>query len=321
MTTNRFVSVIIPCKAIGPNALECVWHLLNMTYPSFEILLLPDFASDNQLPGVREIPTGAVPPSEKRDLAARLSKGEILAFIDDDAYPRVDWLDNAVLPFEDDTVGAVGGPGVTPELDGLLEQASGAVLSSILGAGPHGYRYIPGHAKDVDDYPSCNLLVRRSTFEAVGGFDTTYWPGEDTILCLAITKGQNQRIVYTPDVVVYHHRRNLFGGHVRQIKSYALHRGFFVKRFPETSMRLNYFIPTLLSLGLLLGFPLSFVPVLGSIYLASVAVYLASVLVSSVLSSRQRVTLLPLVFVGTVMTHVVYGLWFMVGLTANKLEH
>ena len=315
---NPFVSVIIPCKAVGPNARECVSHLRDLQYTEFEILLLPDVAPTAEIPGVWMIPTGAAPPSEKRDLAARQAKGEILAFIDDDAYPRRDWLDRAVLPFEDEGVGAVGGPAVTPPSDAFLEQVSGAVLQSLLGGGPHAYRYTPGHRMDVDDYPSCNLLVRKSSFNAVGGFATNHWPGEDTKLCLAITTQLGQRIVYTPDAVVYHHRRSIFGGHIVQIRNYGLRRGFFVKEFPATSRRLNYFLPTLLVVGLIGGIPLLFLPLFGIAYLSALVLYLASVFVSSTVVSTANVALLPFVFVGTVLTHFVYGVSFLKGLFTRR---
>jgi cellulose synthase/poly-beta-1,6-N-acetylglucosamine synthase-like glycosyltransferase len=321
MAVPKLISVIIPCKSIGPNALECTSHLLNLSYPTYEILLLPDHGTDEELPGVQVIPTGSVPPSVKRDLAGKLAKGDILAFIDDDAFPDPSWLDHAVVPFEDETVGAVGGPAVTPSADSVLEQTSGAVLQSLLGGGPHAYRYIPGKRMDVDDYPSCNLLVRKSTFEAAGGFETNYWPGEDTKLCLAITKELGQRIVYEPEALVYHHRRSIFGGHVRQVWSYGLHRGFFVKRFPETSRRLNYFLPSLLTLGLIAGIPLLLVPLLGAIYLSGLGIYLAAVILSSGLVCWKRPALFPLVFVGTVLTHAVYGMSFLKGILARRMAN
>jgi hypothetical protein len=45
-----------------------------------------------------------------------MARGEILAFLDDDAYPADGWLEAAMARFEDPTVCAVGGPGVTPQV-------------------------------------------------------------------------------------------------------------------------------------------------------------------------------------------------------------
>jgi GT2 family glycosyltransferase len=195
------------------------------------------------------------------------------------------------------------------------------VFQSLLGGGPHSYRYTPGPFKIIDDYPSCNLLVRKSTFQRAGGFGTEYWPGEDTKLCLSITKELGESIVYVPNALVYHHRRNLFRGHVNQVKSYALHRGYFVKRYPETSRRFNYFLPSFLLVGIVIGLPLLLVPTVGNIYLAGIAAYLALIAISTAMVSWRNVKFFPLVGLGTVMTQLVYGAWFLKGLFTRNMSH
>ncbi len=314
------ISIIVPCKTIGPYAVECVEHCNKLAYSNKEVLVLPDEVGGADLvPGATVIATGPIRPSEKRDLGADRSTGEILAFIDDDAFPRPDGLTHAVPLFEDERVGGVGGPAVTPPSDTLPLQASGAIYQSLMGGGPYAYRYVPGRHREVDDYPSCNLLVRKSTFLDAGGFDTEYWPGEDTKLCLAITKELGKSIVYVPGALVYHHRRNLFTGHLKQVSSYALHRGFFVKKFPETSRRLSYFLPSLLVLGLIAGLPLLFVPGLRELYLGIFGLYLLLVLLSSMHVAGGHVLLLALVFPGTVITQLTYGVWFLKGLASRSL--
>src|SRR6516162_3315272 len=108
----------------------------------------------------------------------------------------------------------------------------------------YSYRYVPQAQREVDDFPSVNLLVRRDVFEAAGGFNSKYWPGEDTKLCLKITKDLALKIIYDPAIFAWHHRRELFRGHLKQSTNYALHRGFFAKIYPETSLRPSYFIPS-----------------------------------------------------------------------------
>ncbi|MBQ5511265.1 MAG: hypothetical protein IIT94_09040, partial [Prevotella sp.] len=77
--------------------------------------------------------------------------------------------------------------------------------------------------------------------------------GEDTLLCEDIVYGQGKRLVYDPWAIVYHHRRRLFGPHLRQLGRYAFHRGYFVKKSPKTSFKLSYFVPSLFVLGLVAG--------------------------------------------------------------------
>jgi len=172
----------------------------------------------------------------------------------------------------------------------------------------------------VDDYPTCNLIVRRAAFEAVDGFDTQFWPGEDTKLCLDLTQKLGLKIVYDPGALVYHHRRPLFGPHLRQVRSYGLHRGYFAKRFPATSLRASYFLPTAIVLWMAAGWPIvALLPALRGVYLLSWAVYLLTAAVSAFLASRSP-KLTPYVMLGIMATHVVYGVWFIVGLLSPRLK-
>jgi len=314
-------TIVIPLKEPGEDLYESLKHCLNIDYPLYEIIVLPD--NEAKLPvsanNVRVIPTGPVPPSKKRDLAISHAYGNILAFIDDDAYPRSDWLKNATPYFEDKTVAGVGGPAVTPRCDTVWQRASGHILSSRIGSGPYSYRYTPRRMRKVDDYPTCNLLVRKSVLERVGGFDTNYWPGEDTKLCLEITKKLGMKILYVPDVLVYHHRRPVFRPHLRQIWNYSVHRGFFAKKFPETSLRFSYFLPSILLAGLVLG-PLFIVnlPQLANPFILLVAIYMGMNLISALRTKDLKAMIL--VFIGGILTHVCYGLGFPRGLLARELK-
>ncbi len=246
------------------------------------------------------------------------ARGEILAFIDDDAYPQSCWLKNAAEYFKDNDVAAVGGPAVTPGSDSLRQKASGAVYSSVLVSAKFVYRYLPGRKQEVDDYPTCNLLLRKSVMQQLGGFNTSFWPGEDTKLCLEITKRLKKKIIYAPDVLVYHHRRPLFMPHLGQVASYALHRGYFVKRFPETSLKPAYFVPSLFLVLVVTGAVASFFSVPAArVYAGGVSLYLLLVLV---FSFKGGMGLFVLVFPGIILTHLTYGLFFIKGLIMPRLK-
>jgi cellulose synthase/poly-beta-1,6-N-acetylglucosamine synthase-like glycosyltransferase len=313
------VSIIIAVKTWQKNLEECVNKCLELEFPNFEILVLPDtYEGAPRGERVKIIPTGCVNPARKRDEALKYAKGDLLAFIDDDAYPVKTWLQHAVEDFNDPQVAAVAGPAITPESDNPMQKASGLVYQSSLVSGKYIYRYLPKKRREVDDYPSCNFLVRKSVMQKLGGFNTNFWPGEDTKLCLDITKRLKQKIVYDPRVLVYHHRRPLFLAHIRQIASYALHRGYFVKRYPETSLRLPYFIPTLFLSGVLLGAILScFIIPIREAYLLSLLLYLTLVFIFSIC---RQLRLIPLVFCGIILTHIAYGFNFLLGLVSKSLK-
>lgn len=312
---------------------KCVAACQELDHPDFEILIYPDVPIDKAFADkrIRVYPTGPVGPAEKRDKALLHAKGEILAFIDDDAYPRKDWLTNAIKHFNDPNVAAVGGPGVTPPESTLLQKVSSNIYSSVLVSGKYTYRYVPGKLQEVDDFPSCNLFVRKDTFASVGGFSTDFWPGEDTKLCLDITKTLHKKIIYDPEVLIYHHRRTTMKRHLQQISNYALHRGYFVKKFPETSLRLPYFIPSIFVLGTVFGgIACWFIPFIRIPYYFCVSLYIIPVFIYSILAGCkddknlpqffQRVALISLTFTGIILTHVSYGLYFLQGLISRKLK-
>ncbi|MDP8262637.1 MAG: glycosyltransferase [Candidatus Ancaeobacter aquaticus] len=316
------VSIIIPIKNYNDYLNESVEACLNLLYPNFEIIVLPDDCSGSfkhsDKKQVKIIPTGPMGPSEKRDIGAKKATGEILAFIDDDAYPVGEWLGVAVRNFSDPDVAAVGGPGVTPYSDSLLQQVSGAIYDSWMASGANTYRYRPGKKRLVDDYPSCNFIVRKSVFDEVGGFDSTYYPGEDTVLCLKITKKLKKKIVYEPLALVYHHRRAVFKPHLKQITNYAKHRGYFVKKFPETSMRLSYFIPSMFVCGVVFGWLLFLLNILFLyLYCGIIIVYLLCAIINSQKLNSFRGSILT--FIGIVLTNCTYGVFFLKGLCSKKL--
>ena len=321
------VSVVIPCPNCCAYLRECLESLAAQTYHRWEAIVLPDedFALDDDAGGrICVVPTGKVRPAEKRNEGIRRARGEIVAFIDDDAYADSHWLEYAVKYFSADDIGAVGGPGVTPPGDGFLARLGGRVYDNLLVSGNYRYRYKAGGIRrDVDDYPSCNLFVRRSLLEKIGGYRTDFWPGEDTLLCKDIVDS-GKRIVYDPWVVVHHHRRALFAPHLRQLGRYAFHRGYFCKRFPSNSLHLGYFIPSLFVAGLFAAGALAiaaFASDIRALRLAAsfaalpYAAYFALVLATT-FSFNPAAWLISAA--GVFASHVVYGIRFLQGLCASK---
>lgn len=313
------ISIIIPVREINDYVREAIPHHMELDYPDFEVLIFPDEPTDETFPykNVKIIPSGKTGPAEKRDLAMKYAAGDIFAFTDDDAWPRADWLTNAMKELENPDVGAVGGPAVTAPNDSLMQMGSGKVFESFLCSGNYTYRYVPGQRKEDDDLPSVNLIVKREIFEAIHGFDSSFYPGEDTKLCMDIVN-YGKKIIYHPDVLVYHHRRTLFRAHLKQVTNYAKHRGYFVKKLPQTSLRFAYFLPTFFTAGLFAG-PVvcAFFPALWWLYGAVLLLYTA--LAAYSLKGCRHIKLFFISLAGIFVTHVGYGICFVQGLLSKKL--
>lgn len=320
------VSIIVPVKEISDYLRkETIPAILKQTYQNFEILILPDKKTKEKLAKTRIIPTWSkTGPAAKRDIGAKKAKGEILAFLDDDSYPDKNWLKEAVQIIKQPEVGAVCGPTLTPANNNLCQKASGYVWSTWLGSGGAGtYRCALSSRRAVDDYPTVNFLVKKKDFFAVAGFDSHFWPGEDTKLCHDLVYKLKKKIIYDPAVLVYHHRREVFGPHLKQIARYAIHRGHFARILPETSFRIGYLMPTLFTLGLIGGFFLSFVhPIFKLIYFGTITVYLIALLTTAVqvYFKEKNLKLAFLVIPSIFITHLVYGILFIKGFFSPKLK-
>jgi cellulose synthase/poly-beta-1,6-N-acetylglucosamine synthase-like glycosyltransferase len=324
MTKTPLVSIIIPLYVICNRFFEDFKKFDSLKYPHIEIIVvcdkkvsLPKLKRSIKFILTNKKHTG---PAEKRDLALKYVKGDICAFIDDDAYPRDNWIKEAIKHFKKRDIVAVGGPGVTPPNDSFLEKIGGYIIESYLCSGGIQYRFYQTGAKIfVNDYPAYNLFVRTSVLKKVGGYGSTFYGGEDTLLCMKLIKYGS--ILYDSNVVVYHHRRKFPIASLKQIAGVGLHRGYFFMRYPETSRRLIYLIPITLTIGFLGGIVISLInPKLFLFpFLLNILFFLVLGLVS-VLRHRVNVISSAIAGIGIMLTHITYGVFFVKGLLTRHLD-
>ncbi len=314
------VSIIIPLYVIEDRFFDDLKKFEKLKYPNYEILVVCHKNIKLTNSKARLIKTGSKPtgPAEKRDLALKYAKGSFCAFIDDDAYPDPGWLTDLVREFKNPNIAAVGGPGLTPPEDSFWSQMTGLVYQSFFCGGPTQHRFTKSKKRYVNDYPAYNLIVRTAILKKVGGYGSYFYGGEDTFLCLKIIKA-GYKILYSPKFVVYHHRRPLFKSYLKQIANVGKHRGYFAKKFPETSRHWAYFIPSILTLGficllLLSLFNIRFLFLFGLIF---ILLFLIGILPEV---RKVKIWELPIIGVSIVLTHLAYGWSFMKGLGVKKLD-
>lgn len=296
-------SIIIPVRKENDYLKETLKHLKKQSYRNFEVLVITDKISKSP------------DPSLKRNIGAKKSHGNYLCFLDDDSYPDKNWLKNIYIQInKNPEYAAFCGPCLTPKKDNLWQQISGLFWSSFLGSGGAGqYRNLPQKSRFVDDYPTVNFIIKKSSFQKIGGFNSKYWPGEDTILCLDLIN-DNQKIYYHPSIKVFHHRRSILIPHLKQISRYALHRGLFAKKFPKNSLKIGYLLPSLFLIYLVtLPFSHFFWPLY--LYLFLLFLTFINFLISglSFLISILTIITIPI-------THLYYGLLFIIGILKFDLN-
>jgi mycofactocin system glycosyltransferase len=206
------VSVIIPVRNRPEEIDACLAALTQLDYPAtrLEIIVVDDASEDAtpevaaRYPGVKLIRMDRRRQAAHcRNRAAGVARGDLLAFIDSDCVAAATWLKELVPAFRDKAVGAVGG---------WVDAASQATLldryEKVKSALSVGVWFKRSEAGERFFYlPTCNFLVRRQAFLAVGGFRQWLYVGEDVDLCWRL-QDAGHLLEYLPLGRVAHKHRN-----------------------------------------------------------------------------------------------------------------
>ena len=200
---------------------NCVRSIVGRSsYENYEIVLVYGEATPPEvLERLREIAgerlrlvlyVGAFNFSKKINLGAVHSRGEQLLLLNDDIEVRTDdWIERMVMYAELDGVGVVGGRLLWG--DGRLQHVGIGFDGGLPG---HSYRGFHGDyrgyanavviARNCLGVTAACLMTPKRTFEEVGGM-TLALPVNfnDVDYCLKVHQA-GQRIVYDPDLVMYH---------------------------------------------------------------------------------------------------------------------
>jgi GT2 family glycosyltransferase len=145
--------------------------------------------------------------STTRNAGASMAETPIIAFLDDDASARPEWLTNLLAPFHEPEVVGTGGF-VAPRWRVPRPEWFPDEFAWVVGASFSG---LPTTRSTVRNVWSENMAVRRSVFDQVGGFRVAFTKvgnvsrPDDTDLCVRMGKAApDAKWVYVPDAVVDH---------------------------------------------------------------------------------------------------------------------
>ena len=224
------VSVIMPVERAGGTAERAIASVCGQQAPfPFELILV----SAEPMPpraGVRNVLEKNRNPATRRNRGVSEAKGEILAFIDDDAVAAPDWLASAAAYLDaHPNVLALGGPDPAPADSSIRELISETMLATpLIGSGVAAHENRPGvfALERPNDIALVNLFVRRAAFipfdESIG------YVGEDTAFVAALM--QRGSVVYHCGVRVEHRRRPFTGPYLRQRWRYRVKTGRLLAR-------------------------------------------------------------------------------------------
>ena len=214
--TDPQVSIVIPVYNQFEYTYLCIKSIVeNSGDISYEILIADDCSTDltQQLD---KIISGVKVIRNQENLrflrncnhAAQFAKGRYILFLNNDTQVQKDWLAPLVELIErDEKNGMVGSKLVYP--DGRLQEAGG-ILWKDGSAWNYGNRSDPdapeyNYVKEVDYISGAAIMIRRTLWEEIGGFDERFAPAycEDSDLAFEVRK-HGCRVLYQPLSVVVH---------------------------------------------------------------------------------------------------------------------
>ncbi|MDI6704258.1 MAG: glycosyltransferase family 2 protein [bacterium] len=195
--------------------------ILSQSYPKLELIVVDDHSEDQSLRLLRELSEKLgdgrmrVVSSEKRrgvagarNIGLREAKGEFIAFIDSDAIPERDWIENLVNRLKSN----IDHGACVPKLVFLtcpnLINGFGAAINRLgygvpIGANKeeNGFRY----PKEVMYGAGCGILVKREVFRKIGLFDEGFlFYGQDDSDLGVRMRDAGYKIFVVPESRVFH---------------------------------------------------------------------------------------------------------------------
>lgn len=144
--------------------------------------------------------------SVSRNIGIQMSSGDLIAFIDDDAIPEPEWLQQIVQSFDDPKVGGAGGivmdhTGVKPQY--LYATANRLGIADTERQTPAQEYNFP-QSYNFPYVQGTNSIFRRSALQDIGGFDEEFdfYLDETDLCCRLIDAGW--RIEQRPNAIVHH---------------------------------------------------------------------------------------------------------------------
>ena len=205
------ISVVI-CIYNGEKTLEAsITSLINQDYSKdkYEIILMDDGSNDHcskiceriieerkkQLPIIKYGYQSNKGLAIARNVGISLSSGNIVAFIDQDAVAKSDWLTQLIKPFLYNGADIVGG-----KVELLNKNSRVAVFSQIT---KHVQSFKSGQYYNT--FVGCNMAFKKSIFYESGGFYKNFTSLGDESSLLERIK-DHYKYIPVSDAVVYHER-------------------------------------------------------------------------------------------------------------------
>ena len=229
-TAWPLISVIV-CTYNGSRTLrDCLGGLERLKYPALEIIVVDDGSKDNTAALAAEykvrlirIANGGL--SNARNVGWQAARGQIVAYLDDDASPDPDWLFYLASTFMATACAGVGGPNLAWPHDGFIAQC--------VDHAPGNPTHVLLTDSEAEHLPGCNMAFRKACLAQVGGFDAQFRiAGDDVDLCWRLQQ-QGMTLGFHPAAMVWHHRRGKIREYWKQQVNYGKAEAMLERKWPE----------------------------------------------------------------------------------------
>lgn len=341
MQKEPLVSVVVTGLNEERDIEKCIHALIfNQTYRNYELIYVDGGSSDKTLEIVKYVIASArrhsnnkteiiidkrSNPAKARNNGIKHSQGEIIAFVDADCVAPKFWLQLIVkkLSTAGEEVAGIGGPYLVPAGATKITKIIYEALNSFMGGSFFTVQFVQKSSKTmyVDAVPAGNSAYWKDVLQKVNFFNQDLRFCEDHDLGIRIKAKSNKKILFDPELYVYHHSKvGNFSSLFKLMYNYGLGRveAFFreKKLFSKTRMLPAAFIAVFTSC-LLLGF---FFNVFLIIDLCLAISYFLLVTASTikVLLVKKDIDYVK-VFPAYIATHLAYGLGTLFGLAKEFL--
>jgi GT2 family glycosyltransferase len=222
---------VVVCTYNGGRTLRpCLDGLARLDYPNYEVIVVDDGSTDDSAAIASEFDCRLISTENRGLSSARntgwaAATGEIVAYLDDDAYPDPHWLKYLAAGFNSSNHCGIGGPNVPPPDENFVAQC--------VAQAPGGPTHVLLTDAVAEHIPGCNMAFRRSRLRAIGGFDAQFRvAGDDVDVCWRLQE-RGWTIGFCPAALVWHRRRSSLGAFWKQQKYYGVAESLLRRKWPS----------------------------------------------------------------------------------------
>lgn len=204
------VSIIITAFNNYKYTKSCLYYIHKHTNNiNYEVILADDNSTDETKKISREFDNVNIIRNSERlgflqnvNNAVKSAKGKYICILHNDTIPKQNWLEPLIDVMESNQNVGIVGPKILSK-DGLMSEEKYFIdeMGYYKNSGD-----ILNDKSDVDFCPDCAVLIRKSAWESIGGFDNIFSPVyyEDVDLALSFKNKLGLAIKYQPKSEVVH---------------------------------------------------------------------------------------------------------------------